>query len=252
MALLLSLTSPIAAKTMERTFDQRFNASESSRLDLSNVNGTINVEAWDRDEIWVRADMELEARDDEVAERAFRDFRIEVEERGDEIRIRTRHPKDRDRGFFSWLRGTDVESQVNFDVRVPRSLVLEISTVNGRVTTQDVGGELDLSTVNGAVRVIGSAGSVNASTVNGSIKVELFEVDPSARMKLSTVNGGIELKVPEGAGFDVKATTTNGRVKSDLPILMGEMSRERIVGQINGGGPELRLSTTNGSIRIKS
>ncbi len=48
------------------------------------------------------------------------------------------------------------------------------------------------------------------------------------------------------------ARTTNGSVRTDFPItVQGTLRKNRLDGEINGGGAALELRTTNGSIRIE-
>jgi hypothetical protein len=62
---------------------------------------------------------------------------------------------------------------------------------------------------------------------------------------------GIQVTLPENVRADLEANTTNGSVTSELPLsLQGEISKRRMEGKINGGGPLLKLRTTNGGISI--
>jgi hypothetical protein len=45
---------------------------------------------------------------------------------------------------------------------------------------------------------------------------------------------------------------TNGTISTtDLSVTTAEQSRRRLEGTIGGGGPQVRLSTTNGEIRVR-
>jgi DUF4097 and DUF4098 domain-containing protein YvlB len=68
----------------------------------------------------------------------------------------------------------------------------------------------------------------------------------------TTVNGSIELDVPDDVDADVEARWVNGRLETDLPLrLQGSIGRRSASGTFGQGGPELRLETVNGSIRIR-
>ena len=70
---------------------------------------------------------------------------------------------------------------------------------------------------------------------------------------LETTNGGIHARLPRAFAARVDAANTNGSIETNLPILVtGSQSKHSLHGTINGGGPELRLRTTNGSIHINS
>ena len=52
--------------------------------------------------------------------------------------------------------------------------------------------------------------------------------------------------------FDVDAKTSGGQVRTDLPLsVRGTVSKTKVQGELNGGGPKLVLRTSGGSIRIK-
>jgi DUF4097 and DUF4098 domain-containing protein YvlB len=73
----------------------------------------------------------------------------------------------------------------------------------------------------------------------------------SADWGIHTTNGGIELELPSDLKANLKIETTNGRIKLDLPVMtQGFEGRGRLHGTLNGGGPDLSLSTTNAGIHV--
>jgi hypothetical protein len=73
---------------------------------------------------------------------------------------------------------------------------------------------------------------------------------PTADCRLSTSAGSVVVNVASGIGLDVDASTSIGGVSSDFTV-DGRVSRNAIRGSINGGGPELRLRSSAGRIRIR-
>ncbi len=69
---------------------------------------------------------------------------------------------------------------------------------------------------------------------------------------LTSVNGGVQLKVPHDTQAQVRARCTNGRVSVDgLPFSVeGERTRRRVDGTLNGGGGRIELQTTNGGVSL--
>ena len=50
----------------------------------------------------------------------------------------------------------------------------------------------------------------------------------------------------------LSARVTNGAIKADgLDVAVSEQSRRRLDGTIGGGGPLIRLQTTNGAVQIR-
>jgi hypothetical protein len=88
-------------------------------------------------------------------------------------------------------------------------------------------------------------------TTNGKITAELLSLGNQG-CELHTTNGAIHITLPENIRADLDASTTNGNVTSALPLsLQGKISQRGMEGKINGGGPLLKLRTTNGGITIE-
>ncbi|MBW3565384.1 MAG: DUF4097 family beta strand repeat protein [Acidobacteria bacterium] len=252
LLLLISLLANAAsAKTWEKTFDQTWHAREGARLIVENENGSIHVASWDRDEIRVKAILGLDARDDEDGQQAFDSLRVRVRESADSLEIGVERPREKS-GFLSWFFGDSYDSEVQFEVMVPRRYDVSASTVNGRVEARSLHGDLRFDTINGRINVSGSSGSVSADSVNGRIEVELVSVDPGASMKFGTVNGRVRLSLPAYARVTLDASTTNGSIDTEIPVATRKFSRNRLQGDLNGGGAMVRIQTVNGGVDILS
>jgi hypothetical protein len=140
---------------------------------------------------------------------------------------------------------------VRFVVRLPAGVALDASTVNGRVTANDVAGTLAIETVNGSVAVSDAGGPVTASTVNGSITAAVAAASGAHELDLKTVNGSITVRVPLDLDARLEASTVNGKVHSELPLqVMGRINPRRLEATIGRGGTPLRLKTVNGSVTL--
>lgn len=146
-------------------------------------------------------------------------------------------------------RNNDVN--VEFEIRVPRDVAFEGRTVNGSMRAE-VEGRASVSTVNGSIEV--DAGALTeATTVNGSIRATVRrDVSSPDDIKLSTVNGSVRLRLPDGVNAHVTAKTVNGGIHSEFDEIevrkkWGPRSAE---GRLGSGGRELELTTVNGGITI--
>ena len=98
----------------------------------------------------------------------------------------------------------------------------------------------------------GLSGHIDANTTNGGVEIDLASVSAGG-VRLETVNGGLQLQVPKTAKADISARVVNGGVHIDDSLALesvGEQSRRRVEGHLNGGGTRIELSTTNGGIHI--
>jgi DUF4097 and DUF4098 domain-containing protein YvlB len=155
-------------------------------------------------------------------------------------------------GFLDFLFGNEGNSSIDYDVTVPRMTDLKVENTNGSISASDVVGVIELSTTNGRIEAIRCSGSMNAGTTNGAIRAELVQVASGKPMKFETTNGSITLLVPPSFAANVSAETTNGSIRTDLPVTTKSFSRRELRGTLNGGGAELGLYTTNGSIEVRS
>ena len=88
--------------------------------------------------------------------------------------------------------------------------------------------------------------------MNGAIEARLGRADWNGTLKLSTVNGSVEVTLPAELSAEVKASTVNGDIETDFPLTVtGRISRRSLNGTIGSGGRLLEVSTVNGSIELK-
>lgn len=138
---------------------------------------------------------------------------------------------------------------IDFTVRVPSGVRFVARTVNGLVEATSLEADTEAHTVNGDV-VLSTSGAAQGDTVNGSIIASLGRIN--SPLKFATVNGGITLEVPRRAAARIHARTVNGRIHTEFPLAVrGQFPAKHADGAIGRGGPELRIATVNGSIRLR-
>ena len=141
--------------------------------------------------------------------------------------------------------------RVEFTVRVPAGVRFIGRSVNGEVEADSLASDVTAHTVNGKVR-IATTGWAEAKTVNGTISARLGQATGSRPIELETVNGSIDLELPTAANATLHASTVNGHISTDFPLMIhGKFTNREITGSIGQGGPELNLRTVNGSIELR-
>lgn len=234
------------AETFQDTIERTLPFPAGNRLSVSNTNGDIEVSTWDRDEVKIVADKKVKSSNEGRAKEAFEALKVVIDESSGGITVSTEYPKSMG-GWFG-----NVNSQVRYSIQIPHQADLELDTVNGKVTVEGVQGQIGLESTNGGIRVEDAGGSVTARTTNGSIDCELREVGSDEDMNFRTTNGSITLTLPSDTRANLSARTTNGSVSTDFPItVQGTFRKNRLEGDLNGGGANLELKTTNGSIKIR-
>jgi DUF4097 and DUF4098 domain-containing protein YvlB len=220
------------------------------RVEIKGINGAIDASYTSGSDVRVRA--EKKAKKDDPAQ-----VRIEVVEHSGGVTICAVYPDDGGRkneckpGDEGHLSSHDNDVSVHFEVEVPAGVALHASTVNGGIDAAGLQSDVHASTVNGGINV-STSGLAKANTVNGSIKASMGRADWTGDLDFETVNGSITVEMPASVGARVKASTVNGGMETDFPLtIQGKFSNRKMEGTIGGGGRDLNLETVNGSIRLK-
>lgn len=230
------------------------------KLDVSLVNGSITVTAYDGKDIIIDAQgEERKHREKEAApggmKRLFagNNLDIQAQENNNSVSV-----------HGSPMRTT------NLTIRVPmNSTSVKLSTVNnGNINASGLGGDLEIRNVNGYIKLSNISGSVVANTVNGNVDVTFKNIDAKAAMAFSTLNGKVDVTFPASLKANVKLKSDQGDIFTDFDVLTeqrkpvvtkntGEKGmyslkmEDWVYGKIAGGGPELLMKTTFGSIYIR-
>jgi len=124
------------------------------------------------------------------------------------------------------------------------------TTSGGSITIEKVKGSVLAETSGGGITVEEVMGNINASTSGGSVRATITK-QPTSSCDLSTSGGSITVKLAADIKVNVDAGTSGGRVVTDFPVtVQGELKKTQLRGAINGGGPDLILHTSGGSIYI--
>jgi len=248
---LLFFIQNIYASTAREKFVKSISFKPGGFLSLSNTNGNVQVSSWENSEVEIIAYKEVKAADNETAEKMLKKLVIDVRERNGEIIIETDYPKGSGGGsFFSWLFGGDGKSfSVQYEIKVPHQIDLNLSTTNGNVEVEDIVGKLRLESTNGQISADEISGLTRCHTTNGSIDIEFREVLGDEKMSFKSTNGSIKLYLPGDFSGDVDLKTTNGRITCDFPF-EGRKSRTHVSGEIGNRHRELSCKTTNGNIGL--
>lgn len=222
-----------------------FQLQPGGRVEISNVNGRIEVEPSAGNTVEVIAQKIAKAATPEAARAALERVEIRDDASAASVKIETKLP--RSTGLFH-MGGVEVR----YAVRVPASAETHFTTVNGGIELVGLAGRVNAETTNGGIRARDVSGPIAASTTNGGVDVDVTKVAADG-IKLECTNGGIRLRLPPDAKASIAASITNGGIDTQgLTLDTVESTRRRLEGRLNGGGPAIRIDGTNGGIRISS
>jgi len=238
-----SATVTIADET-ER-FEQTYPLTPNGRVSVSNVNGSITVKAWDRNEVKLIAIKTADSKE------RLADVEIKIDAKPDSLSVETNYDNGKNWGNGDrWRNG---KLQVDYELSVPRGAVLnEIETVNGSVTVADFSNVTKISAVNGNVRAANLRGRANLSTVNGEVFANFDQLDSASKINLDTVNGRVTLSIPSDSNATLRADSVNGNISNEfgLPVRKGKYVGRDLYGKLGSGEVQIKLSSVNGGLSI--
>lgn len=188
--------------------------------------------------------------------------------------------RDGNRVTFQALPGSSIEVEATVprdcrirvnttegDVEIEDTGAIEVKTVSGDVTAEDIAGDCAVTTGHADVTVERMTGVLNVHTINGDLEVsnshlhsaQLHSVDGEMTIDASlgngpfavqTVNGDVNLMLAPGNGAEINFHTANGEVSCELPAQVAKSSNREWQATVNGGGPQVDIGTVNGDLEI--
>lgn len=233
------LASALSAKVTE-TFSRTYPLKADGVVALTNVNGSVEITGWDRDEVSIEAEKSASTAE------GLQLLAIDIEHSPDRLAIKTTHQK-------VWQVWKHSKAQVHYKIKVPAGASLrKIDVVNATIRVSGVRGYVDLDSVNGAIKAEGLAAGGRFDTVNGSITASFTALKADDRIVLDTVNGSCTVVLPVGSTFSLNADSVNGGISCDFPLKVTKSGRNKLVGTVGAGGASVVLDSVNGGLRVKS
>lgn len=272
--LVLTVAAPLLLAALEPNRTESVHYSypmqPGTRLTVENVNGSIEISGWDQNMIDISATKYADT------DQVLAQLKVDVAVSADGVHISTVVPPESRnvgvkyvlkvprraelaeiRSSNGSIRVTEIEGAAN--LRTSNGSVhasktrgkLEIGTSNGSVRIEENDGETDVRTSNGSVHASGIRGPLTASSSNGAMDLQIDSATQNA-VKAETSNGGITLRMPASAGARVRAvTSSHNKVSSDFDVRKeGVNSESHLEGVVGAGGPNVELTTSQGSIRL--
>jgi DUF4097 and DUF4098 domain-containing protein YvlB len=265
--------APMAALAADGTFDKTLHVDGQVILSLNTGSGYIHVSPGSDNEVHIVG---------HVHAGSWGDFGSAQDRVNDVV---AHPPIEQSGNIITVGKHTSYHNiSVDYDVTTPKGTELEANSGSGDLRLLNLGGSLKANTGSGEIEASGLTGHVGLETGSGDIHADMHAANdvkaetgsgsihlqgvqgalyaqtgsgdievggqPSTNWKLETGSGSVTLNVGN-ARFSLDASTGSGSVHSDPPITThGSLERHHIMGDVNGGGPTVRIETGSGDIRI--
>jgi hypothetical protein len=220
-----------------------YKLSPGSQLEVINVNGQISAEPASGDAVEILAERTARASSEDAAKDLLARTEMREEVSDSRVRIEVRAPRWNGPGG----------QQIRWTIKVPRGVAVDLRTINGGVTLRGLDSDIRARATNGGIKGSGiKTSNVDASVTNGGVVIELANAPADGAIDLESVNGGVELALPAESKADITARCVNGGIAvTGLELeIVGEQTRRKVAGKLNGGGARVTLETTNGGVKL--
>src|SRR5580704_621405 len=256
LPILLLLVAGFPA-TAHDQWSKTYQATQMPNLVVRTSDANVRVDAWDQPAI----EATVTTDGYKIGEGGIS---ISVSQAGNRIEIDIKLPRE----YFHVSLG---RRRVDMVIHVPRSLNLDLHTVDGAIEINGISGQMALRSGDGSIEANGVDGKLNATAGDGHVKANgrfdqldlrtgdgsieadvLSGSNMSSEWTLHTGDGHLTMRVPENFSADVDIHTRDGHIDLGLPVFaLGRTENHEIHGRLNQGGPLLTLRAGDGSIRLE-
>jgi len=197
MVLVCSVTSS-AQQIIEKSLS--FTGKESLELNIQ-IADSINLQTWDRNEVYVKASVNINDNKDNDA------YITSFDESGKSVKVNAKF-KD---NYFKGKNNCCTETDISWQVYIPAKADFSIETINGNIT------------------ITGQAGKMDVKSISGYIDLEVPENQP-VDIEFSTITGTVYTnhnltpeKMSRGVPSVIKEKMNNGGPLIKLETISGDV-----------------------------
>jgi hypothetical protein len=224
-------------RTEREELRQTYQFSPGARVEISNINGSIDVETNEGN----TAELRITSYSREANPR-----KLDVSQTAASLKVRgePRRTGDMDGMNFN-------VTSYRVALKLPRRVELTVNGASGSVRVGELAGAVRLSNVSGSVGVAEAAGSAEVSQVSGSVTLKLAKLGAGG-VRVAGVSGKVSLAFMDDVNADLQTKGIKGKVYVELANVSveGEMTRTDFRARVGTGGVPINISDVTGSVRL--
>jgi DUF4097 and DUF4098 domain-containing protein YvlB len=225
----------------KETAEFRINLNGKSKISLENVNGTIELEKGDSAEgLYIKADMIGYVKKKDL-DKPLEDLSVKIDTSGNVIIVTGEYESKH--SFFNF---NNKSSKINFIIKVPAGLPIEIDNVNGDFDARNISNDFKLTLVNGDIILENTSGKNEIDVTNGKVKGNL---DSTKGLSIEAINGSINLTIPKTYNGKLSADVVNGKINyENLELTNVSDEKKSLRAYIVNKDKEIKCDLVNGKI----
>ncbi|HTK82674.1 MAG TPA: hypothetical protein VL633_10310 [Bacteroidota bacterium] len=256
IAALLIVVTCVSFSQKVREVKKTVELSQDGRVLIDTYKGSITIETWDKPQVDIVARIEPDEWGRDAEENVQR-TEIDIDSSPGQVRIKSDYDglKNRHDWFFGLFgEGGVTLPLVHYTICMPKTARLSVKDYKSDSHIRNVHGRVEFNTYKGTVSMSGLDGSIDLETYKGNAEIDFEKLAGDSRFE--TYKGDIGIGLPKSSGFELN--TDLGRhadMYSDFDAVYHSKHSSRdetSQGAVNGGGPELRLTTEKGTYRLRA
>lgn len=201
--------------------------------------GGVRVKGWDKNEITIKVCIQTRGKTDEEA----REISSAVNITTDGGTIKAVSP---------YSASENVIYNVNYDIKIPKNLDLNITTINGGITISEIESVIDFNVSNGGAILNRLAGDVRGKINNGNVTVKLVGKEWTGNgVNIQVTRGDIVILIPKDYSARIETGTRRGNLISSIGGTKQSVKNDNLILDVGSGGTLLNILTGRGNVWIQ-
>ena len=262
---LTGATAEDISQAVNKVIEKTYNVNPGGRLTVNADIGTVDIQTHTQDSVKIVITKKAKKQSDKRVQKPLADFKVTFDATPSGVSITGSF--QRGKNYWRWHPLFNLNHlDIRFLVTVPRRYNVDLNTQSGNISTDGLTGAVQAQTAAGNMRFNGikgpisgrsnagnitlanCQGTVDIRTSVGNIKAEV-PTQPQHQWTLRTSTGNITGTLNSNIAVEIDARTSTGKFLTDF-MVQGNVTRSRLLGIINGGGPLLKFRTSVGNIYL--
>ncbi|MGB1218817.1 MAG: hypothetical protein ACPG4W_03455 [Flavobacteriales bacterium] len=223
--------------------------SEHFELEVENTHGDVRIETWNKKHIDYTVDISVKGNDEARVNSFFEGINIEVSQNKAHLQLHTWLPQKKS-GFInsiieeikSFSKKSSIEIQVDYNIKVPRHVKLDLSNTHGYIFLDETDTEVDIESHHGGLHAFCLNGSDN--------KIELSHADKSDITFIEAGNITLmhsNLKIDEGKQLTIESSHSDLELETVQNLLLDISFGELIINTVES----IKLNASHAKLGIE-
>jgi hypothetical protein len=222
--------------------------------------GSITIEGWSKNEVDISAEIQLRADSEKDLDLLAAVNTFVLDEDVNHLRVLSTGTHDKAfmksvaKKFPKTLLG--LPWRIDYRIRVPLAIDLEVNAGRGPVTITDVEGNILLSAAEGSIRVRMSSGTLSGTVAIGNVVLDIpVRSWRGVGADFRVANGDITVNIPPGFSGDFDAEILgSGKIQNSFaglaPRESNGLTSQKVKLRAGAGGAAFSFTVVNGVISI--